>query len=332
MNKGVVYIVLATFFFSTVEIALKGVAGQFNAVQLNLVRFFFGGLALLPFAVRTLRKRNAKLTFDSYIWFAVLGFIGMVVSMTFFQLAVENTRASVVAVLFSCNPVFVLLFAWLILRVSIHRQHIIALVLECLGVVVLINPLNTSISTEGLVFSMMATISFALYAVLGTRQCARYSGVVVTCGSFLFSCVEMLILIALSHIDAVSSFLIAHHLEVFADIPLLTGYTWQNSLIMAYICIGVTGGGYVFYFMAMEETSPMKASLVYFFKPALTPVMAMFILGDPIPFNMVAGIVLILLGSFVSLMPTIAILHKMLVIQRWRWKRRVRHVRRAIHF
>lgn len=303
MNKGFLYIALATFFFSTMEIALKGVAGQFNTVQLNLTRFLIGGLVLLPFAARALRKRNVRLTLESFVWFALLGFVGMVVSMTFFQLAVENTRASVVAVLFSCNPVFVLLFAWLILRVAIQRQHIAALVLECIGIVVLINPLSTSISPKGLIFSLLATVSFALYAVLGTRQCAKYSGVVVTCGSFLASCVEMLIFIAFSHVDAVSSFLLSYNLDMFANIHLFSGYTMQSALIMLYICIGVTGGGYVFYFMAMEATSPIKASLVFFFKPALAPVLAMLILNDPMPFNMIAGILLILLGSLVSFLP-----------------------------
>lgn len=303
MNKGFLYIALATFFFCTMEIALKGVAGQFNTVQLNLTRFLIGGLVLLPFAVRALRKRNVRLTLESFVWFALLGFVGMVVSMTFFQLAVENTRASVVAVLFSCNPIFVLLFAWLILRVAIQPQHIAALVLECIGIVVLINPLSTSISQKGLFFSLLATVSFALYAVLGTRQCAKYSGVVVTCGSFLASCVEMLIFIAVSHVNAVSSFLLSHNLDMFANIHLFSGYTMQSALIMLYICLGVTGGGYVFYFMAMEATSPIKASLVFFFKPALAPVLAMLILKDPMPLNMIAGILLILLGSVVSFLP-----------------------------
>lgn len=44
----------------------------------------------------------------SLVKLAGLGFLGIVVSMTLYQLAVENTNASVVAVLFSCNPWFVL--------------------------------------------------------------------------------------------------------------------------------------------------------------------------------------------------------------------------------
>ena len=180
MKRGYLFIALATLFFSTMEIALKEVAGLFNPVQLNLTRFLIGGLVLIPFARRMLRKRGVRIDGLSLVKLAGLGFLGIVVSMTLYQLAVENTNASVVAVLFSCNPVFVLVFAGLILRTQILRQHVMALVLECLGILILINPLDTSISTAGITFTLLSTAVFALYAVLGTKMCAKYSGVVVT--------------------------------------------------------------------------------------------------------------------------------------------------------
>lgn len=304
------------------DIALKQVAGQFNPVQLNLTRFLIGGLVLIPFAVRMLKKRQAALDWASLLQFALLGFLGIVISMTFYQLAVENAQASVVAVLFSCNPVFVLVFACLILHSEIRRQHVMALVLECLGIVVLINPLHTEISAAGLSYSLLATVTFALYAVLGTRQCVRYSGVVVTCGSFLLACAEMLVLIGLSHLDPIARFLTDQGLELFANIPLVSGYTANNLLLMLYICIGVTGGGYAFYFMAMEATSPVTASLVFFFKPAFAPVLALLILHEAIPLTMVIGILLILLGSFVSLLPALSVVSRGLALKPWGWKKR----------
>ena len=186
MKRGYVFIALATLFFSTMEIALKGVAGQFNPVQLNLTRFCIGGLVLIPFARRMLHRRGVRLEASALCRFALLAFLGIVVSMTLYQLAVENTNASVVAVLFSCNPVFVLVFAALILRTRIRGHHTLALVLECLGILILINPFNTHIGIMGIFFTLLSTATFALYTVLGTKLCARYSGVVVTCCSFLF--------------------------------------------------------------------------------------------------------------------------------------------------
>ena len=314
MKRGYLFIALATLFFSTMEIALKEVAGLFNPVQLNLTRFLIGGLVLIPFARRMLRKRGVRIDGPSFVKLAGLGFLGIVVSMTLYQLAVENTNASVVAVLFSCNPVFVLVFAGLILRTQILRQHVMALVLECLGILILINPLNTSISTAGITFTLLSTAVFALYAVLGTKMCAKYSGVVVTCVSFLFASLEM------AAIVAVAGFLADIGLGLFADIPLLSGYTPFSALMMLYICVGVTGAGFACYFMAMEATSPITASLVFFFKPALAPVLALVFLQEAIPVSMVVGVLFILAGSLVSLIPALSTIPAMALGKVWCWK------------
>lgn len=303
VTAGYVYIALATLFFSTMEIALKTVAGNFNPIQLNFTRFLVGGLVLLPVAARMLRRRQTRVDAAALGTFAWLGFVGVTVSMTLYQLAVENANASVVAVLFSSNPVFVLLFAFLILHAAIMRQHVIALILECLGIVAIINPLHTDISLSGIVYTLLATITFALYGVLGARSVARFSGVVVTCGSFLCAALEMLALIALSHTAPVAEALGAHGLAHFADIPLLAGYNARSLWTMLYVSVGVTGAGYACYFMAIQTTSPIRASVVFFLKPALAPLLALLVLGESIPFHMAVGIVLILLGSLVSLLP-----------------------------
>ena len=322
MNRGFLFIALATLFFSTMEIALKSIAGEFHPVQINFTRFLVGGLVLIPFARKSLLEHRVRLERRAFVDFAFLGFVGIVVSMSFYQFAVENANASVVAVLFSCNPVFVFVFAWLILGVDIRRQHVLALILECVGAAVLINPLDTDISLAGIVLSCLATMTFALYAVFGTRPCARYSGVVVTCGSFLFASLEMLLLVALSHLGFVADMLAgSSSLALFANIPVLSGYTMSNILVVLYICIGVTGGGYACYFMAIESTSALTASLVFFFKPALAPILALLFLQEPIPFNMVVGIALILLGSLVSLIPALLTRPSRLLKQLSHWRK-----------
>ena len=306
MKKGYLYIVIATLFFSSMEIALKSVSGQFNAVQMNLTRFLIGGLVLIPFAVKTLKGKNEHLDKKSLLYFAGLGFLGVVVSMTFYQLAVENANASVVAVLFSSNPVFVLFFSGIILHEVIRKNHVAAIVLEIIGILVIVNPLHTSLNISGVVMAILAAVAFALYSVFGKKQWNRYGGVVVTCGSFLFASLEMLLLIGLSHVGPVAAALDGNGLDLFANIPLFTGYTASNVLTMLYICIGVTGGGYAFYFMAIEETSASTASLVFFFKPVLSPILAVLILHEAVPVNMIIGVLLILLGSVANLLPAFA--------------------------
>ena len=62
MNRGYIFIFLATVFFSSMEVALKTVAHDFNPMQLNCTRFLVGGLLLIPFALRGLRQHGARVT------------------------------------------------------------------------------------------------------------------------------------------------------------------------------------------------------------------------------------------------------------------------------
>ena len=79
MNRGYIFIFLATVFFSSMEVALKTVAHDFNPMQLNCTRFLVGGLLLIPFALRGLRQHGAKITAAAWKGFAWLGFVGLVV-------------------------------------------------------------------------------------------------------------------------------------------------------------------------------------------------------------------------------------------------------------
>ena len=159
-------------------------------------------------------------------------------------------------------------------------------------------------NNKGITLVLLSAATFALYAVLGKKQCAQYSGVAVTCFSCLAASAEMIVLMLISHIPAVADALQAAGLPMFAAMPFFSGYTTGNLLNVLYICVFVTAGGYACYFMGMEATSAMQGSLVFFFKPVLAPILAMLILGEEIPWNMWAGIGLMLVASEVSMIPT----------------------------
>lgn len=303
MKRGYLYILITTLLFSSMEVALKCISGQLNPIQLNFSRFLVGGLVLVPLAVRELKKRRLSLDGKALGTFALLGLMGIAVSMSLYQLAVARVQASVVGVLFSSNPVFVTLFAFLLLREKISKNQILGLALDVIGIVLIIQPWHLKLDALGVTYILLGTLLFALYGVCGKRQCARFGGLAVSCFSFLFGAAEMMALAALTHIPSVSAALTAAGLDTFANIPFLTGYTAANLPIVLYIYIGVTGIGFTCYFLSMEVTSAQTTSLVFFFKPALAPLLAFLILREAIPGNMLAGIACILCGSLASILP-----------------------------
>ena len=209
MKKGAFYILFATLVFSTMEIALKFTYGAFNPIHLTFSRFFVGGLVLLPVALKRLSQKGIKLSLSSLSYFSVLGLFGIFLFGTFYQLSIGYTQASVVAVLFSSNPLFVTLFAYLLLREPISKNQKMGLLLDVLGIIIIINPFNISLNPIGITFVLLATFFFSLYAVLGKRETKKYGGLVVTCLSFLIGSLEMMVIAFLGYIGFVGYFFIS---------------------------------------------------------------------------------------------------------------------------
>lgn len=300
MKKGFLYIILTTFLFSTMEIALKLVSNQFNPIQISFLRFLIGSIVLSPIAIKCLKDRKIKLNKNDLAFFSLTGFICVVVSMTLYQLSLLYCSASFVAILFSCNPVFVIPLAYFLLKEKFYKHTVVSMIISILGMVLIMNPLHLSISVLGVSLVILSALTFALYAVVGKEKSQKYGGIIMTCISFFMGSLQMLALILISKINFVSDFLANHGLKDFANIPILQGINLQTLPSLVYIGIFVTGLGYTFYFLAMEETSAATASVVFFIKPALAPILALIILHEAIALNTVAGIIFIIVGSIVN--------------------------------
>jgi drug/metabolite transporter (DMT)-like permease len=302
-----VYIALATILFSSMEIVLKTVSGRFNALQLNFLRFLIGGLFLLPFALRALAKRRAALRPGDWPFFALSGFACVVLSMTLYQLAIQYCKASIVAVLFSCNPVFVVPLAAVFLKERVRPHTVVFLAASVAGMISIMAPSFGGAGGPagelgpGIALTLGSALVFAVYGVMGKARGARLGGLATTAFSFLFGSLELLGLIALSHAPPLARALEGMGLGTFAEIPLMRGLDLEVLPVFAYISFCVTGIGYAAYFMAIEASSATAASLVFCIKPALAPLLALAILGESIAPATIVGIALIALGSSVSL-------------------------------
>lgn len=304
-KKGYFFIVVTIIMFTSYEVVLKFISGQLNSMQLTLCRFSVGFLILLPLALHTLKKRGERLDGKSVAYFALLGLLGIALSMPILHVSVNYAGSSVAAVLFSCNPVFVTFLAFFLLKEPILPRHIAALVLEVAGIIAIINPFQTSVNLLGTGLALLSTILFSFYGVMGKRKCAQYGGAVVTCFSFFFGSLILLVFILLSHIPALAQMLTGAGLSEFANIPIFAGYTLQNLPYVLFVSVGVAGIGFCCYFLAMEYQPASVVSLVYFFKPALAPVLAWMVHGEIIAPNMLLGIVLIVAGSLCAIIPGI---------------------------
>lgn len=299
---GYLYIILAAVAFSTMEIAGKVISDVINPFQLNFLRFLIGGLILLPLAIKVLKNKGIKLNRKDFGYFIITGLLCVVISMSFFQLAIVYTKASTVAIIFSTNPVFTIPFAYFILKEDLKKATIFSLVLSLIGIVCILNPFQASQGgdVKGIILCVIAALTFSIYSVIGKMKSSRYGSIVMNCMTFLVGDMIMLILIGISKLSIFKNAVSNSSFRILSDIPVFQGITYSNIFIIIYLGVVVTGLGYLFYFLAMDNTSASTASIVFFIKPALAPILALILLGESMPANTIIGVLFILAGSLMT--------------------------------
>jgi len=273
--NGIGWILLTAFCFGTMEIALKIGGAQFSAFQLNFLRFFIGGLLLLPLGIRDLKKRNCHLTKGDWLYLAILGFVGIAFSMSAFQFGVMHTNANLAAIIICVNPVFTMIFAHFLLHDPFTKKKALALALAVIGLVVVANPFKLAEGNEpiGIIMVMLAAISFGLYSAIAKLRIAKIGGPAQNSLSFLIGSLFVLIVIL-----------------IIGD-PVVAGINLQTLPVVAYVALVVTAIGYFSYMRAIDQCGPSRASITFFIKPILAVVLAAIILGEPITWNIPVGLV-----------------------------------------
>ncbi|SPX69026.1 permease, drug/metabolite transporter (DMT) superfamily [Lactiplantibacillus plantarum subsp. plantarum] len=245
MKKAYLYIAISTLMFSSMEIALKMAGSAFNPIQLNLIRFFIGAIVLLPFALRALKQTGRKLVSADWRLFALTGLVCVIVSMSLYQLAITVDQASTVAVLFSCNPVFALLFSYLILRERLGRANLISVVISVIGLLIIVNPAHLT-NGLGLLLAIGSAVTFGLYSIISRYGSVKrgLNGLTMTCFTFFAGAFELLVLAWITKIPAVANGLTAIGLRQFAAIPVLVNvnlnYFWLLFLSAFVLLVGAS--------------------------------------------------------------------------------------------
>lgn len=282
MKKGIIYIALSAFIFSTMEVVGKLITGDLNAFQVTFLRFLIGCVVLLPFTVNELKKRTIKINRDDIIYFILTGLLCIPISMVLLQVSVVYTKASTAAIMFSTNPVFTIPFAYFILKESIRKENIYSIAISLIGILFIFNPLSIGDGIKGMFIALASSITFSLYTVISKKRIEKYGGIIFNFFTFLVGDLVLLVIL------------------IIFNIPIIKGVTVSNIPIILYLGIILTGLGYVFYISAIKETSPVVASTVFFIKPALAPIVAVILLKEAITFNVMIGIVFILIGSYIG--------------------------------
>ncbi|WP_271628731.1 DMT family transporter [Caldicellulosiruptor sp. DIB 104C] len=280
MEKGILYLMITLIFFSSYEVVGKTLAGMVNPYQLNFIRFFFGGLILLPIAIKNLQDKKIKLSKRDIFFLALIGIVNVVISMSCLQLGINITKkASLAAVIFSSNPLFVALSAHFILNERLNIRKIIGMIIGIGGIVIVFykDLIIGKDFIKGILLLILSAITYGVYTTMGKKFTQRSSSIIMNSFSFLFGSIFLLPIILLKRFSLFS-------MPLKAIFP------------MFYLTFFVTGIAYYTYFLGLTYTSAGAGSMIFFLKPILASIFASIFLSEKISINLILGTLVILLG------------------------------------
>jgi len=275
---GYLYILITIIFLSTYEVVSKTLVNRVNPFQVNFLRFFIGGILLF---IVLLAKGDISIESKDLGKVMIVGIINVVLSMNLLQLSLNmpDSKASIAAVIFSSNPIFVTFFAAFITGEKINLNKIFGLLFGVLGVILIsLDGIKIDhVNLKSPVLALLSALLYGLYTVLGGKVSKKIGSLKMNSYSFLLGSLTLL------------PFLIIFKVPVIK-------FDYSVSFQILYLSLFVTGIAYLTYFMGLAQTGAGKGSLVFFLKPVLASIFSMVILGERITSGFVMGTILIIFG------------------------------------
>lgn len=274
--------------FSTVEAASKVIGPRVLPFEMVFIRFFLTGVILLALALPALRRRSEPLTLRDLALFVLNGGIGIAFSLSLFHWAIlVSEKAASCAVVFSANPVFVMLFARFVNSEPWNAPKWTALALGLAGVICFSweSGTFTTQSMVGLSIMVLSAMLFALSICISRRVIARYGVFLLMGASALFGSLIVcpFALLSLTH-HGVSGLAVA----------------WGPVL---YVSLAGTALAYGLYYFGLSRGTAFQASMTFFLKPVLASFLAFLLLHEHINGFMILGSLFILSGLVITVLP-----------------------------
>jgi len=282
MKNGILYVIITAVLFTTFEPVCKLFSDVVDPYAITALRFFIGSLILLPFSAVEIVKKKIKLQAKDYLVMTLLGVLFICVSMVFLQMAVKMADSpALIAIIFSSNSVFTIIFSVFFLKVRITKQNTAGIIL-CIFGVILCADFTQGSNAMSVILGLLSAITFSIYTVLAKKYMTKVSGVIQTGISFFSGSAILLIILLL------------------CGIKVTDGIDSSNILLFLYVAIFVTGVGYAAYFAAMKAGGAQLAAISFMVKPILTPFATFFINGIVPAAKVIIALILVVIGLYMA--------------------------------
>lgn len=246
------------------------------------VLFLRNLIAMVPvwFAAR---KRGFRKVQKSHIkYFLLCGVVGYGISTGMVLTANKLLSAAAASLINAANPVFIILFAVLLLKERMTLRKGVGVCCALLGVVAVIGLQMGALSTAGIVLSILGVIFWALGSVVIRKTTQFYPSEQVT-----------LICLAISLPVALTGALV----ETGGVLPTVT---LTAAAAVLYIGVFAVGMANLLWNKCLSAVDASVCSMFYPLQPVCSALLGILFLGEPVTLNFILGGVLIFAGVMIG--------------------------------
>lgn len=275
--KPVIAMVLTGLCLSTVGLFVKLIDSQIHFMTLNFLRFFIGFLFLLmvmPIIDSTVFKFKKKDLKD----YSLIGLL-FALALSCYSTAFYFTNMQTAVMINYSYPIYLLFFAYFILKEQITRTKVISLCLALVGLII-INPLSSTGNSFGNMLAVFGAFFFALLIVYMRKEDQNH-----TIGSVVW-------------------FLGFASLFLF-PFALYYGFEGLTQTLPYVLSLGIisTGIAYFFYNIGLEQLdSETSAIITLIVTPLTSIILALVVINEElVGTSILGGLFLLSSGIYLNL-------------------------------
>lgn len=269
--------------WGTTFISTKVLLNSFTPIEILFIRFVIGYLALWIVYPHNFTLLNRKNEF----YFILAGLCGITLYYLFENIALTYTLASNVGVIISIAPFFTALFNCLILKGSLPRpQFFIGFIIAMIGIYLIsFNGQNLQLNPFGDILAIIAAIIWSIYSTI-TKKISSfgYNTIQSTRRTFFYGLLFMIPVLFISDFK----------------LELSQFYKFTNVLNLLFLGFGASALCFVTWNLAVKVLGSVKTSVYIYIVPIITTVTSVIILNENITKTAIFGIILTLVGLFLS--------------------------------
>ncbi len=277
------YVAITIFLWASTAAVAKLVLKTLDNLQVLLISSIIAAISLLIIVIIqhkiTIIK---KYSFKDYWTFAYMSFIGIFLYFVFLYAALMFAPAQEAFILNYTWPIWVIIFASILLNEGVTLKKIGGILLSFIGVYVVATTGNifalSVTNVKGDFFALGAAVCYGIFSVLGKKQ--DYERFTSMFFYFTFTSIYAFIAILL-----------------FSNIPHLSLVEFIGLL---WLGIFTSALPHVFWFLALKYGDTAKMSNIIFLTPFVSLIFIFLLLGEKILLSSFLGLLFIVLGILIQ--------------------------------